>query len=285
MELAEARTAREPPRERMLACPRPDEQHVHQPILLGRCLLFLCPTTCCVLQPPELLVRVVALAAEHVPRQCDGDDDRNEDRQGDHDLERRRASGCDHRPQASTRSRAAPTPTSSTGMPRSAATNSTYLQAAAGSSRTVVASSSGSRQPGEHLPHGLGVVEVGLVRREVAGLAAVGKRVRDADRKLVEVGEHVELGEGEGGHAVDAHGVAERDQVEPAAAPLAPGDGAVLAAEPGGAAPGRDRRSPTGMAPPRRASRMPWTRPAPGRSESARSRSRSVRRRRSGSTR
>ena len=40
--------------------------------------------------------------------------------------------------------------------------------------------------------------------------------------------EHVELGDDEAGEPVDARGVAQRDQVEPAAAALAAGGGAVL---------------------------------------------------------
>ena len=48
---------------------------------------------------------------------------------------------------------------------------------------------------------------------------------------VVEAVEHVELGEGELGEAVEADGVAEHHAVEPAGAAAAAGDGAVLAAD------------------------------------------------------
>ena len=84
---------------------------------------------------------------------------------------------------------------------------------------------------GKDLPDRGGVVEVALVRREMLGLGSIPQAVGDADRELDEVGEHVELRQGERGDAVDANGVTERDEVEPAAAAGAAGDGAELASE------------------------------------------------------
>ena len=60
---------------------------------------------------------------------------------------------------------------------------------------------------------------------------AVARAVADADRQLGEVGEDVELRQREPVDAVHAHGVAEGDEVEPAAAALAAGHRPVLAAE------------------------------------------------------
>ena len=65
----------------------------------------------------------------------------------------------------------------------------------------------------------LGVVEVGLVGREVLAHGAVGQPVADADGDPVEDREHVELRQRQLGEAVDAGGEAQADQVEPAAAP------------------------------------------------------------------
>src|SRR6476659_4973690 len=75
------------------------------------------------------------------------------------------------------------------------------------------------------------MVEVALMRGEMRRLGAVAQAVGDADGQLGELGENVELGEGERGEAVDPDGVTERDEVEPAAAAAAAGNGAVLAAE------------------------------------------------------
>ena len=75
------------------------------------------------------------------------------------------------------------------------------------------------------------MVEVALVRREVRRLGAVRKEVPHADRDLREGGEDVELRERERGEPVEAGGVAQRHEVEPAAAALAPRDRAELAAE------------------------------------------------------
>src|SRR6185437_8637661 len=85
--------------------------------------------------------------------------------------------------------------------------------------------------PGERLPDRLGVVEVGLVRGEMLCLAAVAQPVSDADRQLGELREHVQLRQRQRRDAVDPHRVAESDEVEPAAAPLAAGDRAELAAQ------------------------------------------------------
>ena len=75
------------------------------------------------------------------------------------------------------------------------------------------------------------MVEVGLVRGEVLRLAPVGEAIPDADRKLVELRQDVELGQRERRDPVHAHGEPQGDEVEPPATPLAPGDGAELAAE------------------------------------------------------
>ena len=69
------------------------------------------------------------------------------------------------------------------------------------------------------------------MRRELVGLGAVAQPVAHADRELVEGREDVELRQRERGHPVQAHRVAQRDEVEPAAAALAAGDRAELAAE------------------------------------------------------
>src|SRR5207253_6489744 len=83
----------------------------------------------------------------------------------------------------------------------------------------------------QRLVDGTGGVEVALVRREVSGLDAASQRVANADRELGEMREHVELRERELVDAVYPNGVAESDEVEPAAAPAAACDRAVLAAE------------------------------------------------------
>ena len=75
------------------------------------------------------------------------------------------------------------------------------------------------------------MVEVALVRRELRGLGAVREQVAHADRQLGEGGEDVELRQRERRDAVQAHRVAQPDEVEPAAAALAARDGAELAAE------------------------------------------------------
>ena len=100
------------------------------------------------------------------------------------------------------------------------------------------------------------------MRREVVGLGAVGQPVADADGDLGERREHVELRQRERGDAVDADREAQRDEVEPAAAALAAGDGAELAAELAHALLRRARRSRSGTAPRRRASRTPSRRRA-----------------------
>src|SRR6266545_7134449 len=84
---------------------------------------------------------------------------------------------------------------------------------------------------GQRLVHGPAVVEVALVRRKLLRLAPVGKHVANADRELGERREHVELRQRKRRHPVQADGVAQADDVEPAAAPFAAGDGPVFAAE------------------------------------------------------
>src|SRR5262249_18776191 len=76
--------------------------------------------------PQALLVRVVLLPAQEHDRERDRDRDRDEDRHGDDDLRPRGRCVGEHQSQASTRSRAAPTPTSSIGMPSACDTKSTY---------------------------------------------------------------------------------------------------------------------------------------------------------------
>ena len=117
----------------------------------------------------------------------DRHDDRDEDRQRDDHLRParspcRRASAR----QTSTRSRAAPTPTSSIGTSSACSTNSTYSRAAAGSSSSDGRVVERLRPAGQRLPDRLGVVEVRLVRREVLGLRAVAQPVADAHRQLGE---------------------------------------------------------------------------------------------------
>ena len=120
---------------------------------------------------------------------------------------------------------------SETSTPSSRSTNSTYARAASGSSATEPTSSSGCCPAGQRLVDRLGVVEVALVRREVARLGAVPQPVARADRQLVERREDVELRQRERRDPVHAHRVAQRDEVEPAAAALAAGHRAELAAE------------------------------------------------------
>src|SRR5919106_3727787 len=79
--------------------------------------------------------------------------------------------------------------------------------------------------------HGTAMVEVALMRRELLRLRAVRQAVAHADRKLVELGEDVELCQRERRDPVDAHGEPERDEVEPAAAALAARDRAELPAD------------------------------------------------------
>ena len=75
-----------------------------------------------------------------------------------------------------------------------------------------------------------GVVEHRLVVGEVVELRALGAAVPRAHAQPVEARQHVELGHRERGQRVDPRRVAQRDQVEPADAPRAPGRGAVFAA-------------------------------------------------------
>src|SRR5436305_422920 len=85
---------------------------------------------------------------------------------------------------------------------------------------------------GERLVHGPRGVEVALMRGKVPGLDVVAQPVAHADGKLGEVREHVEFRQCELVDAVDPHGVAKRDEVEPAAPPAASRDRAVLVAQP-----------------------------------------------------
>src|SRR5688572_1041837 len=57
----------------------------------------------------------------------------------------------------------------------------------------------------ERLEHRATVVEVALVGREVLGLRAVGEPVAQADGKLLEAGQHVELRERERRDPVDTY--------------------------------------------------------------------------------
>src|ERR671923_559951 len=85
--------------------------------------------------------------------------------------------------------------------------------------------------PRQRLVNRPAVVEVALVRGEVLGLRAVRKQVAHAHRDLLEGGEDVELRKRERREPVQPHRVAQRDEVEPTAAPLAARDRAELAAE------------------------------------------------------
>src|SRR5659263_225277 len=85
--------------------------------------------------------------------------------------------------------------------------------------------------PGHGLINRAAMIKSGLMRREidkVLALAVVGVLVHGADLDLVETGKHVQLGDGQAGEPVQPHRVLENDQIEPAAAPLAPGGGAVF---------------------------------------------------------
>ena len=133
--------------------------------------------------------------------------------------------------QTRTRSRSAPTPTSSTGTSSSARRTRRSSAPPAGGRSRVPAPSSCTAPAGQRLPDGARVVEVALVRGKVRRLGAVAQTVGDADRQLGERRQHVELRQRERRHAVDADGVAKRHEVEPAAAALAAGHRAELAAE------------------------------------------------------
>jgi hypothetical protein len=75
------------------------------------------------------------------------------------------------------------------------------------------------------------VVEVALVCRKVVRLGTVRQPIAGTHWDLREGRKHVELRERERGHTVDARGKAERDEIEPAAAALAPGRRPILRAE------------------------------------------------------
>ena len=164
-----------------------------------------------------------------------------------------------------------------TGTSSSRSTSSTYARAAVGQigERGALVERLAPARDGLH--HRRRVVEVALVRREVRRLGAVGKPVANAHLELVEDGEDVELRQRKRRDPVQADGVAESDEIEPARPPAAAGDRAVLLPELTHAA--RDRRPPSrsGTARRRRASRTPSRRRPPRRSASARSRSPSPR--------
>src|SRR5712691_1809957 len=73
----------------------------------------------------------------------------------------------------------------------------------------------------ERLEHGLAVVEVGLVRREMRRFLSVREQVAHADRDLLERGKHVELRQRERREAVESHRVTQSDEIEPTATALA----------------------------------------------------------------
>jgi hypothetical protein len=75
------------------------------------------------------------------------------------------------------------------------------------------------------------MVKVALMRGEVGRLCSVAQLVANADGQLREGREDVQLRQRERGDPVQAHRVAESDEVEPAAAPLAAGGGAELGAQ------------------------------------------------------
>src|ERR687887_438800 len=81
----------------------------------------------------------------------------------------------------------------------------------------------------QHLVDRTRMVEVALVGGKLLGLTPVAKGVARADGELVEGGKDVELRQRERRDAVDADRVAQRDEVEPAAAPVTPGDRPELA--------------------------------------------------------
>ena len=81
----------------------------------------------------------------------------------------------------STRSRAAPVPTSVTGTSSASSTKRTYSRAAPGRSSSI-----GAVPAGEHLEDGSAVMEVGLVCGEVLGLRAVRQAIPQAHRELGE---------------------------------------------------------------------------------------------------
>src|SRR5471030_755000 len=63
--------------------------------------------------------------------------------------------------------------------------------------------------------HGFG--EQLRIRGKLGDGLPVGQLVRDGDLQLLEAGQHVELGDGEAGEAVDTRSIAEHQRVEPAA--------------------------------------------------------------------
>ncbi len=115
------------------------------------------------------------------------------------------------------------------GTPVSCSIHSRYARAFAGRSGQRRAARVGVPPPREHAPHRAHTLEGrgrGVEVRHRAAVALVGHR--DAD--LVELIEHVELGDHHRVERIDAGRVAQRRQVEPAAAARPPGGGAVLLA-------------------------------------------------------
>ena len=116
-----------------------------------------------------------------------------------------------------------------TGQPISSSMRRTYLIACAGSSAHERAPAVVSDQPSMRLVDrrhpGL---ERGRRRQVVEALAV--ELVADADLQLLEAVEHVELGQRDAVDAARRAGLAHQRRVEPAAAALAPGDGAELVA-------------------------------------------------------
>ena len=142
-----------------------------------------------------------------------------------------------------------------------------------------------SLQPGSSLVLAGRVVQHGLVVGEGVEDRLVLAAVARADRMRVEAAEHVELGDDERGERVDARGVLQRDEVEPAGAPRR------------GRSWCRTRRRAARISSPisscelgrerarrRRASRRPWRCPRPRRCRAGRRRRRRTPRPRPGST-
>jgi hypothetical protein len=105
------------------------------------------------------------------------------------------------------------------------------LDVATGGGRKAVATVELRTPALEGLVHRPGRVEIALMLRKLVGPGPVAELVGDADRQPVEERQYVQLGQRDRGDPVQPHGVPEGDEVEPAAAPLAAGDGSELAAE------------------------------------------------------
>ena len=103
----------------------------------------------------------------------------------------------------------------------------TYLIACAGRSAQLRAPARRLRPAFQRLVDRLHARLRVAARRQVVDALAV-EPVADADLELVEAVEHVELGQRDAVDAADLDGLAHQHGVEPAAAPLAPRDGAEL---------------------------------------------------------